>query len=438
MKSLGQFAWKLLVFIAFGFPLDAKTLSLDEILEYASAHSKVLAIKKIDMYIADVNVENALSAYYPSLNFVYNAEYNRALDGGSLNVESVGGTTITSNTRYQNSLALQLQYDLFHFGATDKQVLISELEKSVKQKEWCLSEQQLHQSLLEYYAKALKAKEERTIKLQMLELRREIYVMKERLYKAGESSRVDVGDEAIAIVELQTEIDNTFMEYKESLLRLKQLSTLQFEKDVKLLPLEIQHIEKSKNFEETYEAQKIRTQIIKKQEELSLNIRKQLPSLGLYSNYYLYGSDADMYKESLKDIGKKSWNIGLSLRLNIFEGFKHMSTHERLLLEVKKLKQQYQQAEHDFIYETQAKKSKFEELSLMQIHTQNLFHEDKNKQEMLKRLRAMEQIDQISYLNFLYEQAQHAIQAKMREIDKAYEVHSYIILQRGLDQCTQP
>ena len=74
----------------------------------------------------------------------------------------------------------------------------------------------------------------------------------------------------------------------------------------------------------------------------------------------------------------------------------------------------------------------------MQTHAQELFYEDKNKQEMLERLRATEQIDQISYLSFLHEQAQHAMQAKIREIDKAYEARSYIILHRGLDQCTQP
>ena len=438
MASVGKHLKRYLLFVVFSLSLDAQTLSLDEILEYASGHSKTLAMKQTEVRIADTNIENAQSAYYPSLNFVYNTEYNQALDGMPLGVESVGGTTITNSTQYQNSLALQLQYDLFQFGATNKQVAISELEKTAKQKEWCLSEQQLHQSLLEYYAKALKAKEEHASKLKILELRREIYKMRERLYKAGESSRVDVGNEAIAIVELQTEIANTLMEYKESLIRLEQLSTLAFEEEVELVPLDIQNIQTPKNFEETLEAQKIQTQIAQKQEELSLNLRRQFPSLGLYSNYYLYGSDADVYRESFKDIGEKSWNVGLSLRLNIFEGFKHSATHERLLLEVTKLKQQYEQAEHDFIYETQAKKSKFEELSLMQTHAQELFYEDKNKQEMLERLRATEQIDQISYLSFLHEQAQHAMQAKIREIDKAYEARSYMILHRGLDQCTQP
>ncbi len=395
-------------------------------------------MKQTEVRIADTNIENAQSAYYPSLNFVYNGEYNRALNGESLSVESVGGTTITSTTRYQNSLALQLQYDLFHFGATDKQVSIATLERNTKQKERCLTEQQLHQSILDYYVKALKSKEEKVSKIKMLELRRQIYEMRERLYKAGESSKVDVGNEAITVVELQTEIENTLMEYKESLIRLEQLSTLTFEKDVELLPLDMQNIKTSKNFEETLEAQKIQIQILQKKEELSLNLRRQFPSLGLYSNYYLYGSDADVYRESFKDISKKSWNVGLSLRLNIFEGFKHSSTHERLHLEVKKLEQQYEQAAHDFRYETKSKKSKFEELSLMQTHAQNLFDEDKNKQEMLERLRAMEQIDKISYLSFLHEQAQHAMQANIRSIDKAYEARSYEILHRGLDKCTQP
>lgn len=110
MAGLVRCVQKYLFLVVFSLSLDAQTLSLDEILEYASGHSKMLAMKQTDVRIANTNIENAQSAYYPSLNFVYNTEYNQALDGMPLGVESVGGTTITNSTQYQNSLALQLQY----------------------------------------------------------------------------------------------------------------------------------------------------------------------------------------------------------------------------------------------------------------------------------------------------------------------------------------
>jgi len=80
VASVGKHLKRYLLFVVFSLSLDAQTLSLDEILEYASGHSKMLAMKQTEVRIAETNIENAQSAYYPSLNFVYNTEYNQALD----------------------------------------------------------------------------------------------------------------------------------------------------------------------------------------------------------------------------------------------------------------------------------------------------------------------------------------------------------------------
>lgn len=122
----------ILAYLIISQSLLAGSLSLQEILSYASANSKTLQIKQTDAQIESKNIDIAKSAYYPSLNVVYNMEYNKALDGSSLSNEYIGGMNIPSETRYQSSVALQLNHDLYHFGVTDKQVDIAFAEYNIK------------------------------------------------------------------------------------------------------------------------------------------------------------------------------------------------------------------------------------------------------------------------------------------------------------------
>lgn len=428
------------IFVAliFSTSIFAKTVSLEEILEYATQHSKALALKQTDALIELKNINSAKSAYYPSLNLLYNAEYNEALDGTPLGVESIGGMTISNETRYQSSMALQLNYDLYHFGVTDTYVNIASLEYKIKKIEWCFAQKQLHQAILEYYTKALKSEAEIEYKTKMLEIRKKLYSMKERLHAAGKYSKIDLGDEAIYIMTIERDIENNIMEYKENSIRVSQLSTMEMDDNIKLLPL---HAEKentiSDNYPDTIQGQILYKKITKKREEISLNMRQQLPSLGLYSNYYLYGTHPKEYDYTVRHLNEKSWNIGLALRVNIFEGFKHSTAQERLQLELQRLEQEFDEAKHNYEYDTKSKNTKIMELSLLKKHEQSLLEENYKKREMLYRLREEQNIDLLTQLTSEYELLKHALSLHTREIDASFEKISLNILNRGVDKCTQ-
>lgn len=428
------------IFVAliFSTSIFAKTVSLEEILEYATQHSKALALKQTDALIELKNINSAKSAYYPSLNLLYNAEYNEALDGTPLGVESIGGMTISNETRYQSSMALQLNYDLYHFGVTDTYVNIASLEYKIKKIEWCFAQKQLYQAILEYYTKALKSEAEIEYKTKMLEIRKKLYSMKERLHAAGKYSKIDLGDEAIYIMTIERDIENNIMEYKENSIRVSQLSTMEMDDNIKLLPL---HAEKentiSDNYPDTIQGQILYKKITKKREEISLNMRQQLPSLGLYSNYYLYGTHPKEYDYTVRHLNEKSWNIGLALRVNIFEGFKHSTAQERLQLELQRLEQEFDESKHNYEYDTKSKNTKIMELSLLKKHEQSLLEENYKKREMLHRLREEQNIDLLTQLTSEYELLKHALSLHTREIDASFEKISLNILNRGVDKCTQ-
>ena len=418
--------------------LWADTVSLQDILDHASHNAKTLLMKQIDAKIESKNVKSAESGYYPTLNFVYNGEYNQALDGSSLSNEYVGGMTISSQTRYQSSMAFQLNYDLYHFGVTDKQVSIAASEEEIKRIEWCSEEKKLYGQILEQYANARKAMIEKKYTIQMLEVRQKLYEMKERLYNAGQYSKVDLGDEAIAIIGIERDIENAQMQYKENLMRISQLSYMEIGQETQLLPIDTEKRDNSiKKYEDTAEGKVLYKRIAQKRDEISMQTREGLPSLALYSNYYYYGTDPKKYDYTISHIDKKSWNVGFTIRYNIFNGFKDESKKERLTLELQRLQQEFYDAKHSYEYETDSKTTRIDELDTLREKEQHLLEENYKKREMLKRLRDEQKVDLLTQLNAEYELLQRTLNIETRSIDAAYERASLKISHRGMEECSQ-
>jgi outer membrane protein TolC len=417
----------------------ADSVSLQEVLEYATKNAKTLTLKELDAKIESKNVKAAKAGYYPTLGVVYNAEYNQALDGSSLSSEYVGGMTISNQTRYQSSMALQLNYDLYHFGATTKQVQIARQEQHVKQIEWCNAEKKLHEQILEKYADARKMILEKSYRHKMLIVRQKLYNAKERLYNAGQYSKVDLGDEAIAIIGLERDIENARMQYKEDIIRISQLSYMPIKVDDYLLPIGLQKIKKiiRLKFEKTPKGRELLERIKQKENEISLHTREELPSIALYSNYYFYSSHPTEYDYTISHFNKKSWNIGFALKYTIFSGFKSSSKKERLHLELMHLKEEFADARHNYKADIRSKTVKIAELNLLKKDELHLLKENGKKIEMLDRLRKEQRVDLLTRLNAEYELLQRTLNIETRKVDTAFERTSLSILQRGIKECTQ-
>ena len=416
--------------------LWAESISLEEILDYASKNAQSLKIKETDAMIESTNIQSAESAYYPSLNVVYNGEYNKALDGIPLGSETIGGVTIANGTRYQSSVAFSLNYDLYHFGATDKHVDIAWAEYNIKRTEWCSLENELHQRILEHYVSARKLSTEYEYKNKMLILHKKLFSIETRLYKVGQYSKIDLGDEAISIITLDSEIKDISILYQDEINKLSTLSYKNISNDTKLLPLINKENTQPDTYNNTINSIILQKKISQKVDEISLQSREQMPSLGAYSSYYYYGSDPDRYKESFSKLGEKSWNVGLALRFNIFEGFKHSAKSKRLSLELQRLKQEYTEAEHEFNYEVQVRINKVKDLEYLKKNEQQLVDRNYKKVGMLKRLRKSKKVDMITEINAEYALLERTLNMKIRNIDMLFEAMSLSILKRGVTQCS--
>lgn len=417
----------------------AKPITYQELLRSASSESNRLKMYKSDENIERARLHTISSEYYPSLGVSYNTEYNRDENGLPFGTESVGDTVITSGTRYQSSLSFTMNYELYHFGTTGKSINIAESEVDIKHLLWCEEEKRLHQTILERYNSALQMKIQSDLKQQMLVIRQELYAIKKRLYRAGSYSKVDLGDEAIAIIDLEREIEKASMQYQEDIITLSHLSYIELDEDrSELLPIGYSDTDVLVDeFEETTEGHRYSRLIHQKQEEISRYKRMQLPSVSMYGNYYFYGSDSNSVYDSFDDIRKNSWKLGIAVRMSLFEGFKYNNESERLSFELQRIKEERDMRKREYEYNAKTKTGKIIHLVALQEKDENLYNETKEKIKMIDRLRKRQQVDGVSELNAKYEGLERELSLRIEESEAAYQNASLDILYRGIDQCSQ-
>ncbi|MDD3598070.1 TolC family protein, partial [Sulfuricurvum sp.] len=119
---------KYFIFCSFITILHAQNVSLTELQSSASEYSHRLKLRSIDTSIEQARLQSVYSTLYPQLSLGYSGEYNRNLDSATSGSISVGDTTINSSIPYEHSVALRLNYELYHFGTTLKQIEMSKKE----------------------------------------------------------------------------------------------------------------------------------------------------------------------------------------------------------------------------------------------------------------------------------------------------------------------
>jgi len=273
----------------------------------------------------------------------------------------------------------------------------------------------------------------------MLELRYKLYKIKQRLYKAGKYSKVDLGDEAITIIDLERDIELAVLQYQEDIKVLSNLSHIEInEKETELLGIGVNlKTPTLGSFEETAIGQKYSTQIEQKEKELSRLISSQLPSLSMYGNYYVYGSDTHNLTDAFDSMRKNSWKMGLSVRFNIFEGFKYNNDSQKLKYELTRIKHERDLTAREYDYNSKIKQNKIFHLDALQSKDQDLYEKTTQKIKMIKRLIKSHEIDKASELNALLESLERELNLKIEENEAAYERASLEIEYRGVAQCTQ-
>jgi hypothetical protein len=139
---------------------------------------------------------------------------------------------------------------------------------------------------------------------------------------------------------------------------------------------------------------------------------------------------------ALQDIKPNSWNAGLSIRWNLFEGFKYNSESARLYFERDRLNEEYALAKREFDADTQTKQQHLERLAMLTKNETEALAETHNKIIMTQRLREQGEADAVSEVSVKLEGLERELTLDTEMIQQAYEAEALKLQHARVEICT--
>lgn len=391
----------------------AVELDFETVRQKALENSFDVKISQTDIKISDTAIQGAKSEYYPKINASYYSEYTRILDGSHQTVY-IGNEVLYGNSVFQNSLSVGLSYNLFDFGIRGDRLKIAKSDKVSKIAQYNKILRDTEITAVETYAKSLILYKQQKLLTQTVALQYELFTDKERLYQAGKIPQTAVLEEKIKWTEAKNELEKVSAEYEKSLKDLAFLTNSEPPQNPVLKDFVFEEKEKSDipdlNTESLPETKIYDAEIVKKQKELLIAKKQNLPTFNFTTNYYLYGADPNNYFDSYDNFRQRGLKFRVIASLPIFDGFKNKSDRDRIKLEIARLytekekkvaevKYNYEKARDDTVYANILHKNN---LSMKDLLADNILMFDRlNEQKLIDRNNYLQQ--KISLLNKYFE-----------------------------------
>lgn len=349
----------------------AETLTFDSFLETALQNSYKLKTSKIEKQSTEYGVKEARAGYFPTLSGYATTERYNDLSDGNRQLTAVGNEILLNRDYYQDVAAVGLNYNLFDFGIRKRTLQIAKADDKQKEALLLKDTRDLKLDIVDLYGETLALYKALEIKRQVLELQNELFTINSRLRGAGELSEIEVTNSEIDISETKSdiaELENNlskrlteFSYYTNKSYGVDEVEIKDFEEsleddkstpgvlsvgDVKKLSAEKTTARSSIgdfDIKNSLEAKTYDLEILKKQKELEIQKRANLPKISFDTRYNLYGSDSNKYFDSFSDIEQRSLSFRVSTSFTMFDGLKNVNTINKKELEVEKLKIQKEQ-----------------------------------------------------------------------------------------------
>lgn len=382
--------------------------------EQALKNSFDLKISETDIKISDTEILGAKSEYYPKINTYFYSEYTKSLGDNNQTVY-IGNEVLYGSSVYQSSLSIGLNYNLYDFGIRGDKLKIAKTDKISKIAQYDKILRDTEILAMEAYAKSLLLYKQVNLLTRTTALQNELYNNKSRLYSAGKISQTYVLEEKIKWTEAKNELEKTKAEYEKSLKDLSFLTNNNYIKDDSLKDFQYETVKKNKipelDLEKIPETKIYEAEIQKKERELLIAKKQNLPAFYFTTNYYLYGADTNNYFDSYDNFRQRGFKFRIIASLPIFDGFKNKSERERIKLEIIRLQTEKEKkvAEVKYNYEKVCNESIYGSIQ----HQNNIRMKEflSENISMFDRLNEQKLIDKDSY-----------IQQKISLLNKYFEI----------------
>ncbi len=347
----------LILSIFFFQKVCAEEINWKSVKEEALKNSFDLKIYETDIKITDTEILGAKSEYYPKISTYFYSELTKSFDDNNQTVY-IGNEVLYGDSVFQTSLSVGLTYNLYDFGIRGDRLKIAKSDKLSKIAQYNKILRDTEITAVDTYAKSLLLYKQICLLTQTSALQNELYNDKERLYKAGKIPETSVLSEKIKLAELNNELQKTKNEFEKSLKELSFLTRIDYEKNTTIKDFVYENTDKQDDLpvldvENIPEAKIYDAEIKKKEKELLIAKKQNLPAFNFTTNYYLYGADPNNYFDSYENFKQRGLKFRIITSLPIFDGFKNKSDRDRIKLEILRLQTEKEKkiAEVKYTYE---------------------------------------------------------------------------------------
>ena len=335
-----------LIFIVLPPPesAGAATIEFESILKKAIENSYDLQIAATDIELKTIRVDEAFSAYYPSVSMRLVNEYLHNLDHDSAQNIVIGDTVISGATStYQHSLAFSLNYNLFDFGV--RGLKYDNIKRDVDISKMFLLKSRIDTAtrLLELYAEGLKLATSNASYESILQQQQEIYSMLQRLFESGTVRKINVVETAIDLAENVKRLVDNKMRLQRILKEITCFTQQDYDPATTIFADFADSLidaDRQPDISKMPEIIALDVVIEKKSAEYDIAVLERYPKLSLYSEYKLYGKDDNDFYDSFSDLSRKNASVGIVVDLPLFQGFASYHKARGLHKEIDKLKLQ--------------------------------------------------------------------------------------------------
>jgi len=397
--------------------IEGQTTSLESIIKQAIEHSYKLKIIKTKKTVYEAKAEEVSSSYYPTLSMGFNLQYTNGYEDGTNDISNIGDTILSSQTQYESSVSVKLNYLLYDFGNRGNQLDMAEIDKESVNVEYYKEMQKMKLQILDLYSKILNIQRDIELNIKIKKNYEKIYLAKKRLNSAGKIDKVSLASEAIRIVELSTKIEENRAILEDYVYQINLYTGNTYTKNTVFTFFSVP-TQKIISYEDSINYKEIYLQQQKKVKELNQVNSEYYPKINLFGTRNWYGASECSINCAFEDLKKRNYVVGMSVNWMLFNGFQTISKQERVKAELEQLKLQELEEKREFEKVQHLNEQKI--LSLkndIKNYQENLSIQEK-KLNMNERLRYIKKLDKISELEDIVEKFKKNLQLQKSLISK--------------------
>ncbi len=388
---------KKLLFYIFILLADLSATNFESLAKYTLENSLELKKLLLETKIIEKQLELVSSSFYPTIKLEANIQHSKKINDSSTAPSNIWNDSLTQSSFSQSSLSIAFSYDLFRFGGSYYELKSKQAELIARNYEECEEIKKLLLRLLDIYSQARISQLEKKYSEKINNLYIKIYDYSQRLNKSGLLSKTIENNYAKNIADNLVNIQKINENLQKYIEELASISTISKSKFKSLEPLFIEHKMNYVNkFEQTQTYKKLINIITQKEADLKLASTKYFPTISLYGKYDFYGQDKHHFKDSIKDIGRNSYRIGVGFSWILFDGFKTSSLNDVSSLELQIAQLDLKNAKEKFEKDIKVFQNEIDARKKMFLHVSSSKELSLNTSIMSSKLFKSGQLDKIN------------------------------------------